>query len=121
MFRLDIISILTVRFRWVECQLEAIRACKKAKQLENVLTSLPKDLHEQYTRDLASISEDDAEDALKLLKWLVFPLRKLRLEEAVDMLAVDLSSDYPVFDGRNRMIEPDLILEIRGSLLRTVR
>lgn len=83
------------------------------------MTRLPKDLHEQYTRDLAGIPEDDAEDALKLLKWLAFPLRKLRLEEAVDMLAVDLDGEYPVFDVAARMIQPELVLELCGSLIRT--
>ena len=63
-------------FRWVDCQLQAIKRCGKKKQLQKTLATLPKDLDEQYTRDLAQIDESDAEDALKLLQWLAFPQRK---------------------------------------------
>lgn len=63
-------------FRWVDCQLQAIRQCGKKKQLRKTLATLPKDLDEQYRRDLENIDEKDAEDALKLLQWLAFPQRK---------------------------------------------
>ena len=63
-------------FRWVDCQLQAIRQCGKKKQLRKTLATLPKDLDEQYRRDLENINDLDAEDALKLLQWLAFPQRK---------------------------------------------
>jgi hypothetical protein len=106
-------------FRWVSCQLESVRDCKKLATLDKVLKRLPKDIHEQYERDLAKISEDDAEDALKLLKWLTFPQRKIRLDEARDMLAVNLDGAFPEFHARERIMDPSLILTICGSLIRT--
>lgn len=63
-------------FRWVDCQLQAIRKCKKPVDLNRTLTSLPKDVHEQYARELANIDENSSQDALQLLQWLTFPQRK---------------------------------------------
>ena len=45
-------------------------------------------------------------------------LFRLRIEEAAEMLAVDLDSDPPGFDESNRMPRPKDILEICGSLVR---
>ncbi len=107
------------RFRLVDCQLQAIRKCKKRAYLYRILETLPKDLHEQYTRELANISEASSRDALKLLQWLTFPQRKLRFEEAVDMIAVDIEHDPPFFDEDSKLNSPDLVMEIVGSLVRT--
>ena len=95
-----------------------MRKCRKVTSLHKVLNQLPKDLHEQYTRDLAKIPDEDAEDALKLLQWLAFSQCKLRLEEAVDLLAVDLKAEYPVFNIRDRTIPPSQIVAMCGSLVR---
>lgn len=103
----------------MDCQLQAIRKCRKVTSLHHVLTQLPKDLHEQYTRDLAKIPDEDAEDALKLLQWLTFPQRPLRLDEAVDLLAVDLKIDRPVFHSSERTMFPNQIPLMCGSLVRT--
>ncbi|MCJ1265385.1 hypothetical protein MMC22_005262 [Lobaria immixta] len=105
-------------FRWVDCQLQAIRKCKKPADLNKTLNTLPKDVHEQYARELAGIPESSSQDALKILQWLTFPQRKLRLEEIIDMIAVDLYQEPPVFDEENRLWDPEGIHEICGSLVR---
>lgn len=43
---------------------------------------------------------------------------RLRLEEAVDMIAVDLSQDPLMFDVDSRMYNPEDVLEVCGSLVR---
>lgn len=62
-------------FRWVDCQLQAIRKCKTPADLKKTLDTLPKDVHEQYARELAGIT-DNTQSALKILQWLTFPQRK---------------------------------------------
>lgn len=62
-------------FRWVDCQLQAIRKCKTPAELNKTLKTLPKDVHEQYTRELASITYG-SQSALKILQWLTYPQRK---------------------------------------------
>ena len=63
-------------FRWVECQLQAVRRCRKPAEVRKVLKTLPKDLHEVYARDLAKVDDNASEDVVRLLEWLVFPQRR---------------------------------------------
>ena len=62
-------------FRWVDCQLQAIRRCRKPKELRKALTSLPKDLRELYARELANVENSAVEDVRKVLGWLTYPQR----------------------------------------------
>ena len=62
-------------FRWVDCQLQAIRRCRKPKDLTKVLAELPKDLHDLYARELAVVESYAVEDVRKLLLWMTFPRR----------------------------------------------
>lgn len=52
------------------------------------------------------------------LRILIRTSSRLRIEEAAEMLAVDLNSDPPGFDEGNRMPRPEDILKICGSLVR---
>ena len=63
-------------FRWVDCQLQAIRRCRNSAELDRTLSTLPRDLHEQYAKDMASIADSASHDARKLLEWLAFSQRK---------------------------------------------
>ena len=62
-------------FRWADCQLQAIRRCRKPKEVKKVLTLLPKDLRELYSRELANVEDSTVEDVRKLLGWLTYPQR----------------------------------------------
>lgn len=88
-----------VRFRWVVCQLDALRKCRTPAALEKALIRLPKTLYETYDRILAAIDEDDRRDALSLLQWLAFSVRTLSTDEAMDALATDPNAaNEPLFD-----------------------
>ena len=63
-------------FRWVECQLQAVRRCRKPAEVRKVLKTLPRDLHEVYARDLAKVDDNASEDVVRLLEWLAFPQRR---------------------------------------------
>ncbi|KAF8532232.1 hypothetical protein JB92DRAFT_3103962 [Gautieria morchelliformis] len=58
-------------FRWVVCQLDALRKCRTPAALKKALTGLPKTLYETYDRILEAIDGDDRRDALRLLQCLV--------------------------------------------------
>lgn len=62
-------------FRWVDCQLQAIRRCMKPNELRKALTSLPTDLRAVYANELANVEDRLVEDARKLLGWLTYPQR----------------------------------------------
>ena len=63
-------------FRWVECQLQAVRKCRKPADVRKTLKTLPGNLHEVYARELAKVDESAAQDVFRLLEWLAFPQRK---------------------------------------------
>ncbi|KAF8490584.1 hypothetical protein JB92DRAFT_2675852, partial [Gautieria morchelliformis] len=105
-------------FRWVVCQLDALRKCRSPAALERALTRLPKTLYETYDRILEAIDEEDRRDALSLLQWLAFLVGTLSPDEAVDVIATDADAKGgPLFDRRRRLRDPQDILSICSSLV----
>ncbi|KAF8496923.1 hypothetical protein JB92DRAFT_2671092, partial [Gautieria morchelliformis] len=105
-------------FRWVVCQLDALRKCRSPAALERALMRLPKTLYETYDRILTAIDEDDRRDALSLLQWLAFLVGTLSPDEAVDVIATDADTKGgPLFDRRRRLRDPRDILSICSSLV----
>ncbi|KAF8466287.1 hypothetical protein JB92DRAFT_2022963 [Gautieria morchelliformis] len=105
-------------FRWVVCQLDAIRRCRTPAALEKALTCLPRTLNETYDRILTAIHEDDRRYALSLLQWLAFSVVTLSTDEAVEVLTTDPDArEGPMFDRRQRLRDPGDILAICSSLV----
>ena len=105
-------------FRWAACQLDALVTCLNRPRLRAALASLPRTLDETYARILRNINPDYQSDALKILQWLVYSARPLRLEEVVEVLATEPNSE-PRFDPDRRFPEPHDILSICSSLTTT--
>ncbi|KAI9773654.1 MAG: hypothetical protein M1840_006928 [Geoglossum simile] len=103
-------------FRWVVCQLEALRTCRNIKELRERLKTLPKTLDETYDRILANINENDSQSALRVLQWLTFSMRPMRVEEVAEALAVDMEG-LPRFDLARRFRDPRDVLDICSSLV----
>ncbi|KAL5328216.1 hypothetical protein ACEPPN_001712 [Leptodophora sp. 'Broadleaf-Isolate-01'] len=105
-------------FRWVVCQLEVLRKCLKVDALRKALKSLPKTLDETYARILLSINEDYRQDAFRILQWLVYSARPLRIEEMVEVIAID--TEQSRFNPENRLPDPRDLLTICSSLVTTI-
>ncbi|MCJ1243623.1 hypothetical protein MMC30_000820, partial [Trapelia coarctata] len=103
-------------FRWAECQLDALRVCLNLSSLEAALASLPRTLDETYARILRNIEPELQDYALKILQWLVYSERPLRMEEVVDVLATK-RKPKPRFDPDDRFPDPRDILLICPSLI----
>ncbi|KAJ1323553.1 ankyrin repeat domain-containing protein 50 [Microdochium nivale] len=103
-------------FRWVACQLDALENCKDPKALDKALQSLPRTLDETYNRIVKGIAEDDRPYAIRILQFLAYSERPLRVEEAVDAIAVD-PTKQPPFDPAYRMPEPDEISQYCSGLV----
>lgn len=78
------------------CQLDALRKYLKVDLLRKALKSLPKTLDDTYARIVLSIDEEYTQDALKVLQWLAFSARPVRIEEVAEVVAVDLECDQPI-------------------------
>lgn len=63
-------------FRWVDCQLQAVRRCRKPAEVRKTMKTLPRDLYEVYTRELAKIDDSASQDMIRLLEWLAFPQQR---------------------------------------------
>lgn len=70
------------RFRWVSCQLNVLERCLNLDTLQRALQSLPKDLNETYTRILKNLPSEHAHDTMRLLQFLTYSERPLRMSEA---------------------------------------
>jgi len=105
-----------IRFRWAACQLDSLRSCLNVHGLRKRLASLPKDLDETYARILFNIDEDYRRDALKILQWLTYSARPLRLEEVAEVVTINVD-ESPRFDPEKRYPEPRDIWTICSSLI----
>ncbi|KAK9849299.1 hypothetical protein MYU51_014545 [Penicillium brevicompactum] len=106
-------------FRWAACQLDTLQKCLDLPMLRRSLLSLPATLEETYARILANIDEVYRDHAVRILQFLTYANRPLSIEEAIDILVVDPSTD-PFFDPSHRMPNPRDIMRLCASLVSTV-
>ena len=104
------------RFRWVFCQLETLDLCLSPSAVRRALESLPDTLDETYSQILADLPKPYLDTAMRLLQFLAFSERPLRIDEAVDMLAVE-SRQRPRFKIEDRMPRPEEIIRYCKSLV----
>jgi hypothetical protein len=104
------------RFRWAACQLDTLQACLDLRMLRKALRSLPVTLEQTYGRILAGIDETLRDHAIRILQFLAYTKRPLKIQEAVDAIAVDLNGD-PTFDPAFRLPEPREIAKVCASLV----
>ncbi|KAL9100692.1 MAG: hypothetical protein Q9163_003956 [Psora crenata] len=90
--------------------------------LLKALASLPKTLDDTYTRILCNIDDSSSQDAFKILQWLTFSARPLRLEEISEVIAIDAddSTRYnttKIFNDRREILTicPSLISLVEES------
>jgi ankyrin repeat protein len=107
------------RFRWVACQIDVLENCLDYRALEIALASLPQTLDETYSRILHAIPAEKKKSAIMILQLITFSERPLRIEEAVDAIAVDTNGD-PYFCPKYRMPVPQEISCYCSSLVAVV-
>ena len=92
--------------------------CLSLYELREALSSLPGTLEDTYARILSNIPEKRSQQALKILQWLVYSARPLRIKEVAEVIIVDIKGD-PQVDILKRLLEPQDILKICSSLVTT--
>ncbi|KAG2106634.1 ankyrin repeat-containing domain protein [Suillus discolor] len=105
-------------FRWVECQLDAISACRSVKGISDSLKSLPKGLYETYDRILQAIEEagpDRRSIVERTLMWLVASLEPLNLYQLVEALSIEIGST--TLNQNLSVMSPTDLLEICSFLV----
>ncbi|KAI9775931.1 MAG: hypothetical protein M1839_000720 [Geoglossum umbratile] len=97
-------------FRYVQCQLIALRECLRSKDIDEALNQLPKDLDETYSRMLSQIRERYADTA------------PLKLIEAAEVVVFTEGSSldcerYPVSVDPTNRFDPQYIPTILSGLV----
>ena len=83
--------IVSCRFRWVFCQLDALRHCFPPN-LRQYLNELPETLDETYERILKGINKAQRDNAHRLLRCLTVAVRPLHVQELAELLAFDFQA-----------------------------
>jgi ankyrin repeat protein len=79
------------RFRWVFCQLDALRQCLPSS-LRRTLAQLPESLDETYERIVMDIKKGNRADAYRMLQCLAVAIRPLSVAELAELLAFDFDT-----------------------------
>lgn len=109
-------SLTNIRFRWVDCQLEALRECVDREDVMNTLTSLPEDLDATYDRILNNIRGEKNRTIVKcVLKLIAVACRPMNIEEMGEAVIVDCEKE--IINENRRMKNPSTILKICSSLI----
>lgn len=87
--------------------------------LRRVLKSLPKTLDDTYAQILCNIDEQHSQDAFKILQWLAYSARPVRIGEVAEVVAINIGGN-PRVDPDSRLCEPHDVLTICSSLVTTV-
>ncbi|KAJ8112693.1 hypothetical protein OPT61_g5001 [Boeremia exigua] len=95
-------------FRWVSCQFVTLQDCLDLSSVREELANLPMTLDETYARILETIKPQHIRYSERLLQFLVYADRPMKLEEAVDAIAVQ-TTKKPRFCPENRMPDPEEI------------
>ncbi|KAJ5472932.1 hypothetical protein N7530_006933 [Penicillium desertorum] len=88
-------------FRYVECQLLALKRARIRNHVDKCLRSLPRDLDETYERMLCNIDEEDITEARLVLTLLCVSDRPLTVKELIGALAIDVSKLQLDREGRS--------------------
>jgi hypothetical protein len=108
--------LIPSRFRWVALQLDAVSRCRSLNALQRALSSLPRSLDETYRRILESIEEEEQAHVQRILQWLCFSKRPLRVEEIAVIYQV-ADRIQPPFAREDGLFHPDDIIGICRGLL----
>lgn len=111
------LTVVWLRFRWVQCQIDALEKCASVSDIRRLLESLPKGLEETYRRILIAIDRDlsDARLVRRVLVWLVTALRPMRMRELLEGLMIDRVRR--ALDPRFGVIKGTDLLEVCRSLV----
>ena len=93
--------------------------CKTKEKLRKALESLPDTLEETYERILCQIEKKDFECAHKILQWLAFSARPLRLDEMADVVGIEVTAS-PRFDPDRKLFQSSDIFKLCSSLVTTI-
>jgi hypothetical protein len=89
----DNLTVICSRFLLASLQIDELRDCYSEDELKDQLQVLPHDLDNVYDRIISGLNERHREDAFKILQWLSFSARPLKLAEVAQVVGVVPDAD----------------------------
>ena len=110
------VILTTVRFRWVQCQLDLLSRLRTPGAVRKALVSLPPTLDKTYEEILSRIDgEEDRALTRQILEILAFAFQPFSLSDVCEILQI--TPGVPTLDESRCLTHPNDILSICGSLL----
>jgi ankyrin repeat protein len=100
----------------VALQLDAVSKCYTMRSLHATLSSLPSTLDETYTQILDNIDEADRSQVYRILQFVCFSIRPLRVEELAAIVQLGDHAE-PQFHLEDALFVPEHILDMCSGLL----
>jgi hypothetical protein len=105
------------RFRWAQCQLDALARQRTIKSMRTSLGRLPDTLNETYANILRKVENDDIDLLRRALLWTAFAVMPLTLEELQEAIAIEPGVYTYEMIEEARLHDPKDILRLGSSLL----
>ncbi len=103
------------RFRWVQCQIDALVVQRTPLAIKAALEAVPFTLEQTYCNVLRRIPSEDRVLAKKAFLWMAFSVRALEFEELCE--AVILDEESGTVDEDARLLQPEDLLQVCSSLV----
>src|ERR1700721_724233 len=87
------LTVICSRFLLASLQIEELQDCYNEDGLKDQLQGLPRNLDQVYDRIISGLNERHREDALKIMQWLSFSARPLKLAEVAQVIGVVPDAD----------------------------
>ena len=114
----DNLIVICSRFLLVSLQIKELRGCLSQGDLEDQLEDLPHDLDKVYDQIISGIDKKYREHALKIMQWLSFSVRPLKLTEVAQVVGVVPDTDEGLrFESSRILTNPRWVLIICSSLV----
>jgi Ankyrin repeats (3 copies) len=97
-----------------------LKRCLTVHDLKKQLETLPRTLDETYDQIFLRIDEAHRENALRILQWLSFAARPVSVQEAAEVLAVDIG-DHPHYNVDRKLLDPLDVLLLCSTLVTKVQ
>ena len=108
--------LIKSRFRWVECQITALKDCLDKGDINDALQNLPRGLDATYDRILEKFESDRIRARVKrVLQLVAVSMEPLSLDDIVEALAVDCESE--MIDPNRRIPDPSDLVNRCSNLL----
>ncbi|KIJ07095.1 hypothetical protein PAXINDRAFT_103100 [Paxillus involutus ATCC 200175] len=104
-------------FRLVAFWIDELKDCRSLKTVRDKLERLPTSLNDMYTSMVSKIKADDLQYAKAIMPWLLFSVRRLKLEEIAAVAWFGYSDGRPAFDKDRGFAHPKAVLDVFGGLV----